>query len=73
MRQTVCHHYRCLNPVDRVGKVVKSIFQQTSVGLQCRSDASWMPGRLSTVLALGSSSRAPAFYLSCEKTVPPSM
>ena len=72
IRQTVCHHYRCLNPVDRVGKVVKSIFQHTSVGLQltidrhkhCLRDASWMPSRLSTVLAQGSSSRAPAFHLS---------
>ena len=48
-----------VNQVDRVGKVVKSIFQHTSVGLQlpldrhkhCRSDASSMPSRLSTVLA----------------------
>ena len=59
IRQTGCHHYRCLNPVDRVGNVVRSTFQHTSVGLQltidrhkhCRSDASWMPSRLSTVLA----------------------
>ena len=57
--QTVCHHYRCLNPVDRVGKVVKSIFRHTSVGLKqtidrhkhCRRDDSWMASRLSTVLA----------------------
>ena len=62
IRQTVCHHYRCLYPVDRGGKVVKSIFPDMSVGLQCRSDASWMPGRPSTVLAPGSSSRAPTFH-----------
>ena len=59
IRQTVRNHYRSLNPVDHVGKVVRSIFQHTSVGLQltidrhkhCRRDASWMPSRLSTVLA----------------------
>ena len=33
LRQTVFPNYRCVHPVDRVGKVFKSTLQRTSVGL----------------------------------------
>ena len=32
-RQQISHHYRCVNPVDLVGKMFKSVFRHTAVGL----------------------------------------